>query len=124
MPTGMMPLAAVMFAEQLKNPKIEIDLNIKHHFSDGVYAKQMILPKGHYAISHKHNYEHLSILASGVALVEVDGKGTIYTAPTCINIKADSHHKITAIEDVDWFCIHKTNETDIEKIDKVLIEEN
>ncbi len=103
---------------------IEVDLNIRHHFSDGVYAKQMILPKGHYAISHKHNYDHLSILASGAALVEVDGKETIYTAPACINITAGTEHKIIALENTTFFCIHATNETDIEKIDKVLIEEN
>ncbi len=102
---------------------IEIDLHIKHHFSDGVYAKQMALAKGHFAVSHKHNYSHLSILASGVALVEVDGIETTYTAPACIEIKAAAEHKITALEDVTWFCIHATSETDVDRIDEVLIKE-
>jgi quercetin dioxygenase-like cupin family protein len=103
---------------------IEIDLHIQHHFSDGVYAKQMALPKGHFAVSHKHNYSHLSVLASGEALVEVDGIVNLYKAPACIHIAADTEHKITALEDVVWYCIHATDETDVEKIDKVLIKEN
>ena len=98
-----------------------IDLNIKHHFSDGVYAKQMTLPAGHFALSHKHNYSHLSVLASGVAVVEVDGMETTYTAPACIEIKAEAEHKITALENVIWYCIHATNETDVAKIDEVVI---
>lgn len=101
---------------------IEIDLHIQHHFSDGVYAKQMVLKKGHFAVSHKHTYNHMSILASGTAVVEVDGIENIYTAGSCIEISAGIEHKITALEDVIWFCIHRTDETDIEKIDQVLIE--
>lgn len=103
---------------------IEIDLHTQHHFSDGLYAKQMALPKGHFAVSHKHKYSHLSVLAAGVAVVEADGVETTYTAPACINIAAGVEHKITALEDVAWFCIHATDETDADKIDRVLIEES
>jgi len=46
---------------------------ISHHFSDGVYAKQMRLEKGHTATTHKHNYSHLSILASGDVEVSLNG---------------------------------------------------
>lgn len=99
----------------------DVDLKIRHHFSDGVYAKQMALPKGHFAVSHKHNYSHLSVLAKGVALVECNGVEMRYTAPVCIEIKAGVNHKITAIEDVSWFCIHATDETDSSKVDEVLI---
>lgn len=101
---------------------IEIDLHIKHHFSDGVYAKQMSLPKGYFAVSHKHNYNHISILWSGVALVEADGKETLHSAPAFILIKAGVNHTITAIEDVMWYCVHETDETDTDKIDEVLIQ--
>jgi quercetin dioxygenase-like cupin family protein len=103
---------------------IEIDLKTQHHFSDGVYAKQMALPKGHFAISHKHKYSHLSVLAAGIAVVETDGTENTYAAPACIEIAAGVNHKITALEDVVWFCIHATEETDVEMIDNVLIEES
>jgi hypothetical protein len=36
-----------------------------HNFSDGLYAKEMLLPKGTFAVQHKHTYDHLSILAKG-----------------------------------------------------------
>lgn len=102
---------------------IEIDLKTQHHFSDGMYAKQMALPKGHFAVSHKHNYSHLSVLAQGVAVVETNGIETTYTAPACVDIAAGVEHKITALEDVTWFCIHATTETDPAKVDQVLIKE-
>ena len=98
-----------------------IDLKIQHHFSDGIYAKQMELPKDHYAVSHKHTYDHLSILAKGKVIVEVDGVENEYIAPACLNILRGTEHKITALEDSFWYCIHATTETDIAMIDEVLI---
>lgn len=43
----------------------EINLDIHHFFSSGVYVRQMHLPAGHFAQSHRHKFEHVSILAQG-----------------------------------------------------------
>ena len=96
---------------------------IKHHFSDNLYAKECVIPKGTQLVQHKHNYDHLSILAKGKVVVVEDNTETIIEAPACINIKANKHHGILALEDCVWFCIHATDETNVNKIDEVLIKE-
>jgi quercetin dioxygenase-like cupin family protein len=98
-----------------------IDLGTQHHFSSGVYAKQMHLPKGYMAISHQHNYDHLSVLASGKVIVKTDDGEQEYTAPVAITIAKHKNHAITALEDAVWFCIHATDETDSNKVDEVII---
>jgi quercetin dioxygenase-like cupin family protein len=112
-------------AKQFENLKgrFDVDPQVKHHFSDGLYAKQMHLPKGYTAYSHKHNYSHLSILATGRVIVQTDAGNQTYVAPACINIVAGQNHAITALEDVTWYCIHATDETDETKVDQVLIGE-
>lgn len=97
-------------------------MTIAHYFSDGVYAKQLLLKKGYTAKSHKHNYDHLSILAKGEVDIVCNGLKTRFKAPSCIDIKAGIEHEIIAYEDATFFCIHATNETDINKVDEVLIE--
>ena len=99
----------------------EFDPQIQHHFSSGVYAKQMVLPKDFFVISHSHNFDHLSILASGKVIVRTDDSEQQFTAPACLTIKANVHHEITALEDSVWFCVHATDETDESKVDEVLI---
>lgn len=95
-----------------------------HHFSEGLYAKQMELKEGSFAVQHKHNYDHLSILAKGKVRVLFEGNlSKEYTAPACINIVKDVNHAVYALEDSVWFCIHATSETDVENVDKVLIKE-
>jgi quercetin dioxygenase-like cupin family protein len=94
-----------------------------HYFSDGIYAKQMSLPKGHTATSHMHVYDHLSILAQGEVEVALNGVKTLFKAPACIDIKAGIEHEINALEDSVFYCIHAISETDkqLNNIDEVLI---
>ncbi len=86
-----------------KNPD---DWERNHHFSDGLYAKEMFLPKGGMAIAHSHTYSHLSILGKGKALVTFDHGSEVLTAPACINVPAGQKHAIEALEDIVWYCIH------------------
>ena len=96
---------------------------ITHHFSSGLYAKETVFPKGSQLIQHKHSYDHLSILAKGKVLLVTDDKEIEITAPACLNILANKHHGVVALEDCVWYCIHATNETDSEKVDRILIKE-
>ena len=58
-------------------------------------------------VQHKHQYEHLSILASGTVLVTVDGKDTKVTGPCVLRVGASKHHRIVATSDnVVWYCLH------------------
>ena len=101
--------------------KIEVDLNIQHHFSSGVYAKEMHIPKDYVVGTHSHTFSHLSLLASGKVILKTDDSEQSFTAPTIINVVKNKNHEIYAIEDSVWFCIHVTEETDPSTIDEVLI---
>lgn len=99
-----------------------IDPEIKHHFGDGIYAKQATLPAGMWIQKHTHSFSHLSILASGKVSVTVDDTDTrVYEAPACIEIKAGKSHDVFAMTDSVWFCVHATDETDETKVDEVII---
>ena len=114
------------FAELMhqREGQFAVDPQVEHYFSDGLYAKRMVIPKGFEAGQHAHKYSHLSILAKGHVIVKTDNTQKEYHAPACIKIKSSVNHTIEAIEDSEWFCIHATDETDAEKIDQVLIERN
>jgi quercetin dioxygenase-like cupin family protein len=102
--------------------RFDVDLGIVHHFSSGVYAKQMTLPAGTTALSHSHEHDHMSLLAQGEVLVKTDNsEAERFVAPSVVTIKAGVNHAIYAVVDSSWFCIHATNDTDPEHIDEVLI---
>ena len=96
-------------------------MNTLHHFSDGLYAKEMRVPAGMAVVKHVHDYSHLSVLAKGTVTVIVDGAQMEISGPACLNIEAGKIHGVIAKTDVVWYCIHATDEKDPAKIDEVLI---
>lgn len=80
---------------------------ILHHFSaGGVYAREQSLEMGHEVEKHQHDYDHLSYLARGIATVDVDGELQTLHAPCMLEIKAGKKHRIYAVTDITWLCIH------------------
>jgi hypothetical protein len=100
-----------------------IDVDIRHHFGGGVYIKETRIPARHVMVQHKHKFEHLSVLASGIANVLRSSSAIErqYEGPSVLTIEADEHHRVEAITDCVWLCIHATEESDPAKIDEELI---
>ena len=97
------------------------ELPISHHFGGGVYAKETRIGAGLILVQHKHEHDHLSVLASGTVEVLIDGERSVMTGPACITIKGGKHHGVKALTDVVWYCIHATACTDESEVDEVLI---
>ena len=97
---------------------------ITHHFGGGVYAKETRIPVGYLAVQHTHKFDHLSILAEGKVQLTVDEQTTMHEAPACLTIAAGKTHRVLALTDVVWYCIHATDCTDERAVDDVLIEEH
>lgn len=93
----------------------------EHFFTDGIYARKMNIPAGTQIPTHRHVYDHLSVLAQGRVRVTVGAITQEHRAPAVIEIKKDLAHTIHAVEDSVWFCVHATEETDVDKIDQTLI---
>lgn len=94
---------------------------ITHHFGGGVYAKETRIPAGYVLGKHTHTFDHLSILASGVVQLTVDGESRSITGPACVVIEADKTHELKAVTNTVWYCVHATDCDDADKIDEVLI---
>ncbi len=91
---------------------------MKHHFAGGVYAREQTLKAGYEVEKHEHDYDHLSFLCSGSALVEVDGDLTHLEGPCALEVKAGKKHRIQALTDIVWLCIHAESVADPEIIVK------
>lgn len=56
---------------------------------------------------HTHQFDHMTLLASGALKVIVNGQATEFKAPHMILIRQDKNHELIALEDnTVAFCIH------------------
>ncbi len=97
--------------------------NLRHHFAGGVYAKELRIPAGFKLVSHRHEYDHLSVLAFGTVLWSVgDAVPEVLNGPCAITVAAGAEHTLHAISDAVWFCVHATDATDADQVDAAILE--
>ena len=99
----------------------QIDAPLFHHFSDGIYARELHIPKGATLTGKIHRKAHLNVLAKGEIMVLTEHGMKHLKAPCVIQsfpgIKRAGH----ALEDTVWITFHATHETDLQKIEAEFI---
>lgn len=99
----------------------QIEIPVQHHFSKGIYAREMQMPKGSLLVGKIHKHENLSILSAGeVSVLSQDGIKR-FSAPYTFVATAGAKRVIYAHADAVWTVIHGTDETDVEKIEEEFI---
>jgi hypothetical protein len=57
-------------------------LPVRHHYSDGCYARELFIPAGILATARRHRTHHLCILSAGEVTIWEEGvEPVVYTAP-------------------------------------------
>lgn len=106
----------------LKLPQIEMPLT--HAFAPGVYFREIFMPAGTFVIGHAHKTEHFNVVLTGRASVLCDGNVMEIKAPFVFVSKAGVRKMLHIHEDMRWATIHPTDETDLEKLEHLLIEKS
>lgn len=107
--------------ELTKFPQVECP--VKHHFSPGLYMREIFMPAGAIVIGRVHKTEHFNIIMQGACfIVHDDGSHEELRAPMVFVSKAGVQKVLVIVEDMIWLTTHVTNETDIELIESQIIE--
>lgn len=99
----------------------QAELPVRHHFSRGVYSRELFIPKGCTLVGKIHKYTQTNVLLKGhLSVATEDGvkevhAGDVIVSPAGVKRAAYAH------EDSLWLTIHGTDETDLEKLEEQLI---
>lgn len=103
----------------LREPQFVIEP--AHYFADGIYAREIYIPKGVLLTGKIHRTRHLNIISKGrIAVVTEDGERVI-EAPCTFVAEAGTKRAGLALEDTVWTTIHASKETDLGKLEDELI---
>jgi hypothetical protein len=103
----------------------QIDLPIQHHFSDGIYGREMFVPAGAGFTGKIHKTEHMSILLSGEMLIKTTTGAAEHIVAPCMFISpADTKKAGVAVTDSVFMTIHGTHERDINKLELELVSDS
>lgn len=94
---------------------------LKHSFAEGLYVREINVPKGMLVVTKMHKYSHPVFLLKGdVSVLEEDGVKRI-KAPMYFITKAGTKRVCYTHEDTVWITVHQTQEIDLEKIEEDII---
>jgi hypothetical protein len=102
----------------------QIEIPVKHYFSQGVYAREITIPAGTLLTGKIHKFEQLNILSAGeISVLTEDGIKRV-EAPFTVVSPPGTKRIAFAHTDCVWTTIHGTQETDLEKIENHFIAES
>jgi hypothetical protein len=108
-----------MEAEMRKLPQIEIAT--RHYFANGLYAREIVIPKGTILTGKIHRHSHINVISKGdISVLTEEGIKRI-TAPFTMVSLAGIKRAGYAHEETVWTTFHASVETDLERLEADLI---
>lgn len=100
----------------------QVELETVHHFSPGLYARELRIPAGVVLTGKIHRTEHINVVSAGRMVVySEDGGVREICAPFTFISKPGAKRVGIALEDTVWTCFHATSETDLDKLESDLV---
>ena len=96
---------------------------LRHTFSDGIYVREIFLPKGVTVVGKIHKHDHPNFLRVGQVIVATENGLETITAPCSMISPAGTKRVVHALQDCIWVTVHTnpTNTKDLVKIEDHVI---
>jgi quercetin dioxygenase-like cupin family protein len=106
--------------EMAKMPQAE--LQTEHYFSQGMYCRKVFRKAGTIIVGKVHKKDHFFMCAQGQIIAWSEKGMVTLSAGDVLCSKAGTKRVTMAVTDAIGITVHKTNKTDLDKIEKELIE--
>jgi len=100
----------------------QVDCPVTHHFGPNIYIREVVMPAGTVVVGKPHKTEHMCNMIEGkMIVVNEDGEQMEVAAPSVFMAKK-GRKTAYIIETVRFQNIFSTDETDIEKLENMLVD--
>lgn len=94
-----------------------------HHFGPSVYIREAFIPAGSIALGRAHKGPHMVTVLEGKMAVLMDGEVKVIVAPATF-LSAAGRKLVYVMEDLTIQNIYATDETDIKKLEDLLVDKS
>ena len=102
----------------------QVECPVQHFFGPSIYIREVIMPAGTVVVGKYHKEDHLCNMVEGrMIVVGEDGEQREVAAPSVFMAKK-GRKTAYIIETVRFQNIYSTDETDVEKLEHMLVEDS
>jgi mannose-6-phosphate isomerase-like protein (cupin superfamily) len=106
--------------EMVKMPQVE--LQTEHYFVPGMYCRRVYRPAGTLIVGKVHKHPHFFLCAKGEIIAWTENGMKKLQAGDVVECKPGTKRVTLATQDSIGVTIHKTEETELDKIELELVE--
>lgn len=92
-----------------------------HRFSKGIYTRELTMPAGTVIVGKRHAQEHIVLMTEGHCTVFTERGQEELRAPCTFISPAGEKRVLFIHEQTTWTTVHRTDETDLEAVERDLI---
>ena len=98
----------------------------KESLLDGVYVREVTMPKDSLFLGHKHKTKHLNIISKGSCLLidTLNNTRQLIEAPYIFESLPGTRKLVYIIEECTWTNVHLTDKKTIEEVEEEIIEKS
>ena len=106
-------------------PEMEKLMPVTHHLKDGLYTREIFMPKGTLVVSFIHKQNHPSFFLKGEMSVLLDtGEVKKIKAPMKVMTEIGTQRVAYIHEDTTWVCVYRTDAKTIKEAEEEVYTEN
>lgn len=107
--------------DMLNMPGAQTDCPVRHIFAPGLYAREMVIPKGIIIVGKIHKHAHVNTISKGKCSVITEFGEMELIAPVTFVSKPGTKRVVIANEETVWTTYHPSDETDLDKLEESII---
>jgi len=111
-------------AECIISTGTPVEMPLTHRFTDGMYIREIFMPAGSILTSKIHKTNHPFVVSKGKCIVYDGNKLETITAPHTGITEPNTRRLLYIEEDTIWTTIHVTKKTNVDEIEKDIIQEH
>lgn len=123
-PVALPTRAQIEALQALISSDPQVELKTEHFFTDGMYLRTLFRPKGTLIVGKVHRRDHFYVVVFGDVTVTSDGERERVRGPKVFICKPGTKRAVFAHEDSLCLTVHRTDETDLERVEADLVEED
>ena len=115
--------AAIQRLEMAMEAMPQVEQPLTHHFANGLYGREIFIPKGSIIVTKIHKQENISFLLKGKLSVITENGVDVFTAPAMFVTKPGTKRVLYSHNDVIFATVHPnpTNTDNLETLEAGII---
>lgn len=102
----------------------QVECSMVHRFGNGIYIRELTMPKGTLIVGHNHRHNHTNFILKGKAIMHTEGNPPMTLEAPMVFEWGPGRKVIYNLEETVWQNVHAIKSRDLDEIEEFLYDKS